>query len=288
MNILKIIISLVFLILSFNVYSLDQKPLLSLYVLGENENNQSIKISIQSILNENGFIVHDGNKTLIELDLKNTKNLKYILENSNILSEINNAEIMITLKLNHQRISDKSSSVYISSEIYNTQSKNYISSWSTPRKIIKYPLECDGICENLLLSEQVILLSDQLGSSITKILEAKLNTVSNDSNISKVYNFSLYNFKETDIIYLTDIMTNEFPGFIKINNQQSYGKQNSWSYYSSTDLSKLKKWLVLSLSDISLNIDQDYEILISDNNFFIKKFPIFNPLGSKGNTQRFN
>ena len=288
MNILKIIISLVFLILSFNAYSLDQKPLLSLYVLGENKNNQSIKISIQSILNQNGFIVKDGNNTLIDLDLKNTKNLKYILENSNILSEINNAEIMITLKLNHQRISDKSSSVYISSEIYNTQSKNYISSWSTPRKIIKYPLECDEICENLLLSEQVILLADQLGSSITKILEAKFNTVSNDSNILKVYNFSLYNFKETDIIYLTDIMTNEFPGFIKINNQQSYGKQNSWSYYSSTDLSKLKKWLVLSLSDISLNIDQDYEILISDNNFFIKKFPIFNPLGSKGNTQRFN
>ena len=57
---------------------------------------------------------------------------------------------MITLKLNYQRINKLSSSVYISSEIYNTQTKNYISTWSTPRKIIKFPKDCDDICENLI------------------------------------------------------------------------------------------------------------------------------------------
>ena len=34
-----------------NAYSAEQKPLISLYVLGENKNNKSIKISIQSTLN---------------------------------------------------------------------------------------------------------------------------------------------------------------------------------------------------------------------------------------------
>ena len=83
-------------------------------------------------------------------------------------------------------------------------------------------------------------------------------------------------------------MVNEFPGFIKITNEQSFGKQNSWSYYSSADLLKLKKWLVISLSDIDLNIDKDYELSVSDNNIFVKKFPLFNSVGSKGNTKKFN
>ena len=142
-----------------NAHSAEQKPLISLYVLGENKNNKSIKISIQSTLNQSGFVIKDGNTSIKNLDLKNTKNLDKLLENSNILSDIIDAELLITLKLNYQRINKLSSSVYISSEIYNTQTKNYISTWSTPRKIINFPKDCDDICENLLLSEKVILLN---------------------------------------------------------------------------------------------------------------------------------
>ena len=275
-------------LLSMNAHSAEQKPLISLYVLGENKNNKSIKISVESILNQSGFIIKDGNMAIKNLNFKNTKNLDKLLKNSDILSDIIDAELIITLKLNYQRINKLSSSVYISSEIYNTQTKNYISTWSTPRKIVKFPKNCDDICENLILSEKVILLSDQLGNSILRILDAKLKEQKNDSNISKVYNLKFYDFKDKDIIYLTDIMVNEFPGFIKITNEQSFGKQNSWSYYSSADLLKLKKWLVISLSDIGLNIEIDYELSVSDNNIFVKKIPSFNSMGSKGNSKKFN
>ena len=275
-------------LLSMNAHAAEQKPLISLYILGENNNNKSVKISVQSILNQGGFLIKDGNSAIKNLNLKNTKNLDKLLKNSDILSDIVDAELIITLKLNYQRINKLSSSVYISSEIYNTQTKNYISTWSTPRKIINFPKDCNDICINLLISEKVILLSDQLGNSILRILEAKLKEDQNYSNISKVYNFKFYDFKDKDIIYLTDIMVNEFPGFIKITNEQSFGKQNSWSYYSSADLLKLKKWLVISLSDIGLNIENDYELSVSDNNIFVKKFPSFNSMGSKGNSKKFN
>ena len=288
MNGIKAILLLLLSLISMNAHSIGKKPLISLYVFGENKINQSIKISVQSILNQSGFVIKDGNNVIKNLNLKNTQNIQNFIENSDILNEIIDAEIMITLKLNYQRINKLSSIVYISSQIYNTQTKNYISTWSTPIKKIKFPKKCDDICENLILTEKVILLSDQLGNSIIRILDAKLKKDQSYSNISKVYNFKFYDFKEKDIIYLTDIMVNEFPGFIKISNEQSFAKQNSWSYYSSTDLMKLKKWLVISLSDIDLKIDKDYEISVSDNNFFIKKFPAFNSLGSKGNSNKFN
>ena len=288
MNRIKTTLLIIFTLLSMNAHAAEQKPLISLYILGENNNNKSVKISVQSILNEGGFLIKDGNSAIKNLNLKKTKNLDKLLQNSDILSDIIDAELIITLKLNYQRINKLSSSVYISSEIYNTQTKNYISTWSTPRKIINFPKDCNDICVNLILSEKVILLSDQLGNSILRILDAKLKEDQNYSNISKVYNFKFYDFKEKDIIYLTDIMVNEFPGFIKITNEQSFAKQNSWSYYSSADLLKLKKWVVISLSDIGLNLENDYELSISDNNIFVKKFPSFNSMGSKGNSKKFN
>ncbi len=285
----KAILLIIFLsLISMNAHSAEQKPLISLYVLGENKNNKSIKMSVQSILNQSGFVIKDGNRAIKNLNFKNTTNLDKLLENSDILSDITDTDLMITLKLNYQRINKLSTSIYISSEIYNTQTKNYISTWSTPRKILRFPRDCDYICENLILSEKVILLSDQLGNSILRILDAKLKKQKNYSNILKVYNFKFYGFRDKHIIYLTDIMVNEFPGFIKITNEQSFGKQNSWSYYSSTDLLKLKKWLVISLSEIDLNIDKDYELSVSDNNIFVKKFPSFNSIGSKGNSKKFN
>ena len=288
MNRIKATLLIIFTLLSMNAHAAEQKPLISLYILGENNNNKSVKISVQSILNQGGFLIKDGNSAIKNLNLKKTKNLDKLLQNSDILSDIIDAELIITLKLNYQRINKLSSSVYISSEIYNTQTKNYISTWSTPRKIIRFPKECNYICVNLILSEKVILLSDQLGNSILRILDAKLKEDQNYSNISKVYNFKFYDFKEKDIIYLTDIMVNEFPGFIKITNEQSFAKQNSWSYYSSADLLKLKKWVVISLSDIGLNLENDYELSVSDNNIFVKKFPSFNSMGSKGNSKKFN
>ena len=288
MNRIKATLLIIFTLLSMNAHAAEQKPLISLYILGENNNNKSVKISVQSILNQGGFLIKDGNSAIKNLNLKKTKSLDKLLQNSDILSDIIDAELIITLKLNYQRINKLSSSVYISSEIYNTQTKNYISTWSTPRKIINFPKDCNDICVNLILSEKVILLSDQLGNSILRILDAKLKEDQNYSNISKVYNFKFYDFKEKDIIYLTDIMVNEFPGFIKITNEQSFAKQNSWSYYSSADLLKLKKWVVISLSDIGLNLENDYELSVSDNNIFVKKFPSFNSMGSKGNSKKFN
>ena len=284
----RTIISLIFLLASVNLMASDQKPSILIFVLDKNENNQPIRLSVSSHLTQNGFITKDGNILLKKITNSNINNLEFIIENSDTLSQISDTELLIILKLNHQLINNKVSKIFISSQIFNTQTKNFISSWSTSRKIINYSNKCDSICKNLLITEAAILLSDQLGKSINGILNAKSKEAKNYNNISKTYNFKLFNFRQKDIIYITDIMTNEFPGFIKISNEEIYGKQSSWTYYSSSHLLKLKKWLVISLAEINFNLDRDYELIISENNFFIKKFPLFNSVGSKGNTSKFN
>tara|TARA_B110001452_G_scaffold182654_1_gene153446 strand:+ start:172 stop:1038 length:867 start_codon:yes stop_codon:yes gene_type:complete len=284
----RAIISFVLILISFEIFALDQKPSVSVFVLDNNRDTRSVKLSITNQLNQAGFIAKDGNIFLKRLLSSNINNIDSIIENSEILSQMSDSELFIIVKFNYKTINSSSSKISISSEIYNTAAKNFISSWSTPRKIINFSDECDQICKNLLISEKSILLSDQLGKSLNGILNAKSNKIKNYNNLSKVYNFKLSNFRQIDIIHLTDLMINEFPGFIKLSNEENYGKQNSWTYYSSAQLVKLKKWLIISLGEIDLNLDEHYELMISDNNFYIKKFPLFNSKGTKGNISKFN
>ena len=285
---IKIIFTIYTILVSSNLFALDQKPSISVFTLDNNKFNQSIKVSVSSQLNQNGFLTKNGNLSLKKISNSRFKSFQYIIDNSDVLSEISDTELLIILKFKNQLINKKTSKIFINSEIYNSKTQNFISSWSTPRKIINFPNNCDKICKNLLISKFTILLADQLGKSLNGILNARSSEVKNYSNLTKAYNFKLSNFRHQDVIQLTDVMINEFPGFIKISNEETYAQQASWNYYSTSNSSKLKKWLIITLSEMNFHLDEDYELLKSDNNFFIKKFPILNSIGSKGNTKKFN
>ena len=285
---IKIVFNLVIMLVSSNLLAFDQKPSISVFTLHENKLYQSIKVSVSSQLNQNGFITKNGNSFLKKISNSRFKSFQYIIDNSDVLSDISDTELLIILKFKNQLINKKTSKIFINSEIYNSKTQNFISSWSTPRKIINFPNNCDQICKNLLISKFTILLADQLGKSLNGILNARSSEVKNYNNLTKTYKFKLSNFRHQDVIQLTDVMINEFPGFIKISNEETYAQQASWNYYSTSNSSKLKKWLIITLSEMNFNLDEDYELLKSDNNFFIKKFPILNSIGSKGNTKKFN
>tara|TARA_Y100000992_G_C21263511_1_gene492636 strand:+ start:402 stop:1286 length:885 start_codon:yes stop_codon:yes gene_type:complete len=279
---------LILVLISTNGFALMQKPSIAVFIIEGEKKINAIKLPITSHLNQKGFITKDGNTFLKKINKSNKNNLQFIIENSDVLSSLSKTELLLTIKVNNYIENKNSIKISLTSEIYNSNTKTFISSWSTPIKVINFLDDCDLICKNLLVSEAAILLSNQLGESIIRILNAQSRDVKNYQNISKVYNFKLLNFNQNDIIYLTDIMINEFPGFIKISNEESFGKQSTWNYYSSSEMVKLKKWLVISLNEINLNLNKDYELIISENNFFINKFPKFNTYGTKGNPEKFN
>ena len=288
MIIFRTLFILVLVSISTNGFALIQKPSIAVFIIEGEKKINAIKLPITSHLNQKGFVTRDGNTFLKKINKSNKNNLQFIIENSDLLSSLSKTELLLTIKVNNYIENKNSIRISLTSEIYNSNTKTFISSWSTPIKVINFSDECDLICKNLLVSETAILLSNQLGESIIRILNAQSSDVKNFQNISKVYNFKLLNFNQNDIIYLTDIMINEFPGFIKISNEESFGKQSTWNYYSSSEMVKLKKWLVISLNEINLNLNKDYELIISENNFFINKFPKFNTYGTKGNPEKFN
>ena len=288
MIIFRTLFILVLVSISTNVFALMQKPSIAVFIIEGEKKINAIKLPITSHLNQKGFITRDGNTFLKKINKNNKNNLQFIIENSDLLSSLSKTELLLTIKVNNYIENKNSIRISLTSEIYNSNTKTFISSWSTPIKVINFSDECDLICKNLLVSEAAILLSNQLGESIIRILNAQSKDIKNYQNISKVYNFKLLNFNQNDIIYLTDIMINEFPGFIKISNEESFGKQSTWNYYSSSEMVKIKKWLVISLNEINLNLNKDYELIISENNFFINKFPKFDTYGTKGNPEKFN
>ena len=288
MIIFRTLFILVLVSISTNGFALIQKPSIAVFIIEGEKKINAIKLPITSHLNQKGFITRDGNTFLKKINKSNKNNLQFIIENSDLLSSLSKTELLLTIKVNNYIENKNSIRISLTSEIYNSNTKTFISSWSTPIKVINFSDECDLICKNLLVSEAAILLSNQLGESIIRILNAQSKDIKNYQNISKVYNFKLLNFNQNDIIYLTDIMINEFPGFIKISNEESFGKQSTWNYYSSSEMVKLKKWLVISLNEINLNLNKDYELIISENNFFINKFPKFDTYGTKGNPEKFN
>ena len=288
MIIFRTLFILVLVSISTNGFALIQKPSIAVFIIEGEKKINAIKLPITSHLNQKGFITRDGNTFLKKINKSNKNNLQFIIENSDLLSSLSKTELLLTIKVNNYIENKNSIRISLTSEIYNSNTKTFISSWSTPIKVINFSDECDLICKNLLVSETAILLSNQLGESIIRILNAQFRDIKNYQNISKVYNFKLLNFNQNDIIYLTDIMINEFPGFIKISNEESFGKQSTWNYYSSSEMVKIKKWLVISLNEINLNLNKDYELIISENNFFINKFPKFDTYGTKGNPEKFN
>ena len=210
---------------SFSLSASEQKPSIAFFILEKNSNNQSIKLSLSAHLNQKGFISKDGNNIYKEILNEDVPSLQKLIENYDLLNQNLTSDLFIIIRFNYQTINNTRSKIYISSEIFNAQTKIPINSWSSPIKILDYSLDCDQICRKLLVTKSSILLSESLGESISNILNYKSSDVKNYYKVSKKYNFKLSNFLQKDVIYLTDIMVNEFPGFIKLNNEENFGKQ---------------------------------------------------------------
>ena len=282
-NILFIFLALIFANLSF---ASNQSPIISVYNLEKNNLNKEyykiIKNTVFKELNDNAFLTEDGNRFF----KSQGQNVSSILNQIN-LEDKNNADIILFLNLSFLKISENKFFLNLKAEIYNVNLEKFITSWSTPSKEINFTNECDNVCKNLEVTRKLVLMASQLGENVSKILSLNYQQKENKNFIQK-YNLIISGLNNNEALSLTDIMINEFPGFVKLINKEQYGSNYKYKYFSSANNLKIKKWLIIALNQLNLSEGKDIEINVNSNLISINKYPNNLSSGSKGNPKKFN
>ena len=282
-NILFIFSALIFVKFSF---AGNKSPIISVYNFEKNNLNKEyykiIKNTVFKELNDNAFLTEDGNR-FFKIQ---GQNVSSILNQINLEDE-NNADIILFLNLSFLKISENKFFLNLKAEIYNVKLENFITSWSTPTKEINFTNECDNVCKNLEVTRKLVLMASQLGENVSKILSLNYQQKEN-KNFIQQYNLIISGLNNNEALSLTDIMINEFPGFVKLINKEQYGSNYKYKYFSSANNLKIKKWLIIALNQLNLSEGKDIEINVNSNLISINKYPNNLSSGSKGNPKKFN
>ena len=282
-NILFIFLALIFANLSF---ASNKSPIISVYNFEKNNLNKEyykiIKNTVFKELNDNAFLTEDGNRFF----KSQGQNVSSILNQIN-LEDKNNADIILFLNLSFLKISENKFFLNLKAEIYNVNLEKFITSWSTPSKEINFTNECDNVCKNLEVTRKLVLMASQLGENVSKILSLNYQQKEN-KNFIQQYNLIISGLNNNEALSLTDIMINEFPGFVKLINKEQYGSNYKYKYFSSANNLKIKKWLIIALNQLNLSEGKDIEINVNSNLISINKYPNNLSSGSKGNPKKFN
>ena len=282
-NILFIFSALIFVKFSF---AGNKSPIISVYNFEKNNLNKEyykiIKNTVFKELNDNAFLTEDGNRFF----KFQGQNVSSILNQIN-LEDKNNADIILFLNLSFLKISENKFFLNLKAEIYNVNLEKFITSWSTPSKEINFTNECDNVCKNLEVTRKLVLMASQLGENVSKILSLNYQQKEN-KNFIQQYNLIISGLNNNEALSLTDIMINEFPGFVKLINKEQYGSNYKYKYFSSANNLKIKKWLIIALNQLNLSEGKDIEINVNSNLISINKYPSNLSSGSKGNPKKFN
>ena len=264
----------------------NKSPIISVYNFEKNNLNKEyykiIKNTVFKELNDNAFLTEDGNRFF----KSQGQNVSSILNQIN-LEDKNNADIILFLNLSFLKISENKFFLNLKAEIYNVKLENFITSWSTPSKEINFTNECDNVCKNLEVTRKLVLMASQLGENVSKILSLNYQQKEN-KNFIQQYNLIISGLNNNEALSLTDIMINEFPGFVKLINKEQYGSNYKYKYFSSANNLKIKKWLIIALNQLNLSEGKDIEINVNSNLISINKYPNNLSSGSKGNPKKFN
>lgn len=282
-NILFIFSALIFVKFSF---AGNKSPIISVYNFEKNNLNKEyykiIKNTVFKELNDDAFLTEDGNRFF----KFQGQNVSSILNQINLEDE-NNADIILFLNLSFLKISENKFFLNLKAEIYNVNLEKFITSWSTPSKEINFTNECDNVCKNLEVTRKLVLMASQLGENVSKILSLNYQQKEN-KNFIQQYNLIISGLNNNEALSLTDIMINEFPGFVKLINKEQYGSNYKYKYFSSANNLKIKKWLIIALNQLNLSEGKDIEINVNSNLISINKYPSNLSSGSKGNPKKFN
>ena len=179
--------------------------------------------------------------------------------------------------------------IRVSAEAYSVAAQSFILSWSLPSEELYVPENCDEACLRINNDRLISRLGEEIGDSIGNML-ARENGVTDESGQTiAAIEIELIDFTENEKLQLLDLMTNEFPKFYRVSKTRIYGPRHTLTYHSSANLMDLHKWILVSLKQIGLTPNVDFDLIISAGRIDIRKNNIMLvPKNQTGDTLRFN
>jgi len=227
------------------------------------------KSTFLEILREYNYNSTDGDKTLKNkmINFKNMNN--NIIKNYEIIKDYIKSDILIIL--NFKIFSDNFNTKYmqISSDIFDTEIKSFMNSWSVPIKKILIPKNCDRICEKTILVEDAIILSKRLADDIGNYLKSTFEDEKQVDAYSNKYTIKMLDLKKNNSEVILDLLINEFPGFLEL---QGNTKKNfeRWTYFSSAKHEKITYWFKSIIKRINNNDSSNLKLTFKNKEIIIR------------------
>ena len=218
------------------------------------ENFDLIEISKTTLLDtlkKYDYRLIDGDKILKDEIVNFKKSNTEIIKNYELIKQLIEPDIIIIFNF---KIFNNNVTKYmqISADIFDTEIKSFINSWSVPIKKINIPKNCDRICEKTILVEDAIILSSRLGSDIGNYFKSIFEDEKQVKAYSNKYIIKMLGLKKNNSEVILDLLINEFPGYIEL---QANTKNNfqRWIYFSSAKHEKITYWFKSVIRRINNN-----------------------------------
>ena len=210
------------------------------------------KSTLVETLRKYNYSILDGDKA-IKNRMINFKTLNInIIKNYDVIKKFIKFDIMVIF--NFKVFSDNYNNKYmqINSDIFDTEIKSFINSWSVPTKKIQIPKDCDRICEKSILVENAIILSTRLGDDIGNYFKSIFEDKNQVYAYSNKYIINMLGLKKNNSEVILDLLINEFPGYIEL---QKSIKNNfeRWIYFSSAKHEQITYWFQSVIKRINNN-----------------------------------
>ena len=218
------------------------------------ENFDLIEISKTTLLDtlkKYDYRLIDGDKILKDEIVNFKKSNTEIIKNYELIKQLIEPDIIIIFNF---KIFNNNVTKYmqISADIFDTEIKSFINSWSVPIKKIYIPKNCNRICEKTILVEDAIILSSRLGSDIGNYFKSIFEDEKQVKAYSNKYIIKMLGLKKNNSEVILDLLINEFPGYIEL---QANTKNNfqRWIYFSSAKHEKITYWFKSVIRRINNN-----------------------------------
>ena len=261
---------------------------IDILIINETERNKGIGEDFAAVaktrLSRMGYTILNQTKKLNQLGINEETINRNTLIQSNPL-RVAGDEIVI-LFLNSIISQNK---IRVSAEAYSVAAQAFILSWSLPSEELDTKTNCDDECVRLNNQRLITRMGDEIADSIGNMLARENGVTDGNGKIIAAIEIELIDFLESEKLQLLDLMTNEFPNFYRISKTRTYGPRHTLTYHSSANLTDLHKWIQVSMRQIGLEPQIDFDLIISAGRIDIRKNKIMLvPKNQTGNALRFN